>query len=442
MDHQDSLLQDVQYLAEKRRMEWRSRLILIICLFIIFCIVVGFVLAVTIPIAINNQQQPNISESIKDMLSNHCTFGVAILGAEGGMIESDLTSVLLRTNTSEGNFISLDAGTMMSGLIKFTMNEKLNLTFFKALFPGLPGWLADVDLAELSKNPEDKRQYYMSLSGYIMKQYILGYFIGHSHLDHVAGLAISSPEGSYFNANYPILPKSKSIVASQEVANVLNSSVFNNVIWPNIPQLTNWYQYQTINFGNKYYVSDLLYMTNNKFDKNSNDIRQLPSPGSYHFSDTTVKIFPLCHEVTSSAFLFETANVQLVYFSDTGPNTGTSCDWRSKVTDVWNSVDITKLAAILIEVSFSNDVPDSSLYGHLRPKDLIQLLLELKSLKGNPSLSTLKVVITHIKPTFTTIFSESNRAIITRQLNQEAKQVQLDCNFTFPNQGDFICVEK
>ncbi|KAG2386224.1 hypothetical protein C9374_002670 [Naegleria lovaniensis] len=302
------------------------------------------------------------------------------------------------------------------------MNEKYNLTFFKALFPGLPGWLADVDLSQISKNPEEKQQYYMSLSGYIMKQYILGYFIGHSHLDHVAGL---------------------SIVASQEVATALNSSMFNNIMWPNIPKFTNWYQYQTITFGNLYYVSDLLYMSSNKFDKNSNGVRQLPSTSNYYFSDTTVKVFPLCHDVaTSSAFLFEKSDVQLVYFSHTGPNTGISCDWRSKVTAVWNSVDIAKLSAIFIEVSFSNDVSDNSLFGHLRPKDLIQLLLELKSLKGSPSLSKLNVIITHIKPTFTTLFSESNRAIITRQLNQEAKQVQLDCNFVYPKQGDFMCLEK
>ncbi|KAG2386223.1 hypothetical protein C9374_002669 [Naegleria lovaniensis] len=68
MYQHDSLMQDVQYLAEKRRMEWRSRLILVICLIVIFCIVLGFILSVTIPIAIANQGQTNASEAMKDTL--------------------------------------------------------------------------------------------------------------------------------------------------------------------------------------------------------------------------------------------------------------------------------------------------------------------------------------------------------------------------------------
>ena len=221
----------------------------------------------------------------------------------------------------------------------------------------------------------------------------------------------------------------------------LTNYLFNDVIWPNIPLYTKWYQYQAINYDISYYLNDLIYLSNNNFKTNTSATHQLPSTNDYIFSDTLVTAFPLCHEVPSSAFLFEKDNIQIIYFSDTGLNTAKPCDWRAKVSSIWSNLNIEKLRGILIETSFSNDTPDSNLFGHLRPKDLIQILAELKSLKGGTSLQQLNVVITHIKPTFTTVFTDSNRAVITRQIQDGAQQANLDCNFIFPKQGEFMCFE-
>ncbi|EFC41057.1 cyclic-amp phosphodiesterase, class-II [Naegleria gruberi] len=376
-------------------------------------------------------------DEIKSTLNDKCTFGLVISGREGGLLESDLTNVLLRTNSSRGNFISLDAGILLSGIYKFVSSETNNQTFIKLLFPNLPSWLSSVDMSSL-KTTSEKNQYYLSLSGYIMKQFILGYFIGHAHLDHLSGLVISSPEGTFMDTStkdYQI-PSSKRIITSTEVISAINSSLFNDKVWPDIPKYTPWYQYQPIEHNINYYVNDLIYMSPNSFNPKI-DTHQLIG-SNYLFSDTTVKSFSLCHSLPSAAFLFEHDNVQLIFFSDTGSNTYSSCDWRSKITAVWNAVDISKLRVIIIEVSFTNEAQDSELYGHMRPKDLVLILKELSNLKGD-KLSSLTIVVTHIKPTFTSTFSESAQVLIQKQLQSGLKEASLDCAVTIPEQGQFLC---
>jgi len=361
------------------------------------------------------------------------------MGGSGGLMESDLTTVLLRTNESRGNFVALDAGTVLSGLNGFVAMN--NMTFMNALFPGLPTWLSSVDPTKLSADAS--AQFNMTLSGYIMKQFILGYFIGHSHLDHVMGLAITSPEGSYFN-NVTVdyyRPNSKSIVGSVNTTNDLMNYIFNGAMWPNIPKLTNWYQYQTLEYGLQYYVNDVLYMASTSFDKSQSGTHQIQNyQCNYLFSDTTVTMFPLCHSNPSSAFLFESQGIQLIYFSDTGLDTTTNCDWKSKVQTIWNAIDISKLRAILIEVSFPNDVTDGNLFGHMRPRDLLSILSDLKSLKG--SLSKVQVVVTHVKPRFTSDFTQSSKTLVLQQLTSGANELLLDCTFATANQGNFFCYEK
>jgi 3',5'-cyclic-nucleotide phosphodiesterase len=69
---------------------------------------------------------------------------------------------------------------------------------------------------------------------------------------------------------------------------------------------------------------------------------------------------------------------------------------------VWEAVSplvqAGRLKAIFIEVSFPNEQPVKSLFGHLTPTLLMQELGALAAAGGEKSLKDLPVVITHRKP--------------------------------------------
>jgi 3',5'-cyclic-nucleotide phosphodiesterase len=119
-------------------------------------------------------------------LSAQSVFTVLPLGVKGGLDESNLSAYLV-SSTGSSNFISLDAGTVYSGL---TMARK-------------KGSIQKTEPAFLKEN-------------------IKGYFISHGHLDHVAGLILNSPEDS-----------KKPIYALPEVLDVIKSNYFTRNAWAN-----------------------------------------------------------------------------------------------------------------------------------------------------------------------------------------------------------------
>ena len=148
---------------------------------------------------------------------------------------------------------------------------------------------------------------------------IKGYLISHSHLDHVAGLIIASPDDSQ-----------KPIYALPSVTADLVETYFNWKAWPNLtdrgkaPQLK------------KYTIEDL-------------------APGvATPLRDTamTVTAFPLSHGgMESTTFLLESDGEGILCFGDTGPD---AVQKGTHLHDVWTAVaDRVKqkrLKAIVIEV--------------------------------------------------------------------------------------------
>ena len=149
------------------------------------------------------------------------------------------------------------------------------------------------------------------ISSHIMKEHIHAYMIGHSHLDHIAGLVINSPQMSNI---------SKKIVGFSNVVLAVNNFIFRPEIWVSLSYLKN-YQNSIINGNQEYSMDQFL---------NDNSM-----------SDVSVKGFELCHDsVNSTAFLFtaRTGSIissQMLYFSDTGPSTTSTCDWRGKINQIW-----------------------------------------------------------------------------------------------------------
>jgi len=151
------------------------------------------------------------------------------------------------------------------------------------------------------------------------------------------------------------------------------------------------------------------------------------------------------HDGTAFLFAFpDVGGAQVLFFSDTGVPSSVPldyCNWTERIADVWRSVDLPKLRVIIIEVSFPNEVPDSGMFGHLRPKDLMQQLHVLAAMKGVTSLSGLHIIVQHIKPILMPAPSNNvksqAKAIIQQQLSAAN---DLGVNFIFPIQGEQICL--
>jgi 3',5'-cyclic-nucleotide phosphodiesterase len=232
--------------------------------------------------------------------------------------------------------------------------------------------------------------------GTVLRTRIKGYFISHPHLDHVAGLIINSPDDT-----------AKNIYGLSSCLSTIQDKYFSWKSWANFgdegekPQLKKYH----------YVVMD--------------SAKEIPAANTNLF----VQAFPLSHGAPfeSTAFLVRNENNSLLYFGDTGAD---SVEHSGRMHAVWQSVaPLVKahaLKAIFIEVSFPNEQPIKSLFGHLTPALLQQELANLAKLAGAASLDGLPVIITHRKPV------ANQEETIRRELLAENP---LHLKLIFPEQG-------
>lgn len=232
-----------------------------------------------------------------------------------------------------------------------------------------------------------------------LRKNIKGYLISHPHYDHTNGLIMNSPEDS-----------SKYIYGIESCLSVLQEKHFSWKSWANFgnagekPTL-NKYSYQTL--APKIEVA-------------------------LHNTTLFVTPFVLSHvnPSESTAFLVRSGDNYLLYLGDTGCDRLEKSD---KLKQLWKAVaplvQSKKLKAIFIEVSFANEQPDNTLFGHLTPTLLMEELSELDKLSGTGQLKNLNVVITHMKPL-------NNRETVIK--NQLQKLNTLNVNLVFPTQGKVL----
>lgn len=267
-------------------------------------------------------------------------FDVVALGALGGIEDGNLSAYLIHPHDDD-RAVTCDAGTLVNGL---------RVADAKGAF-------------DTVKVPPESD---LGRVGYVLTKQIKGYLISHAHLDHVAGLVVSSPDDS-----------NKPIYALPSVGEALVTTYFNWQAWPNFtdrgkePRLK------------KFTITDL------------EPAKATP------LADTKMKVtaFPLSHGgVESTAFLIESDDDALLCFGDTGPD---AVEKTTHMRDIWSAVadrlKQRRLKAIVIESSYASDRPDKLLFGHLTPKWLLASLHELAGQAGAGSLNGLPIVISHIK---------------------------------------------
>jgi len=229
----------------------------------------------------------------------------------------------------------------------------------------------------------------------VLRRYIKGYLISHAHLDHLAGLVINSPDDT-----------AKNIYAFADCIGTFKSHYFTWKSWANFadagetPQLKK-YHYVTL-------AADSETRINN--------------------TAMTVKAFPLSHaNLTSTAFLVRTGENYLLYLGDTGPD---EIEKSHNLENLWKAVAPLirekKLKAIMIEVSFPDEQPDKSLFGHLTPRWLMKELHQLENYAGAGAMYGFNLVVTHVKP--------PQKSIENIKI-QLAAENDLELNLIYPRQG-------
>lgn len=404
--------------AEKRRKK-RIMVLVVVSLLLIVLVIAAYTLSILVPRLIARFKNRGIQQK--------CSFSAIVLGNYGGLTEENLSSVLISHNASNA-FLALDAGSLLYGLRAFlNANNMLSNNYAQSntylSFP-FPDWTLGNEMAR---------------AGFILRNHIWGYLLGHAHLDHINGLVIDSPEDFFTDVDQMIdntTKRAKPIVGLNSTLQTLQEDVFNGRLWPDLPKITKQYWYEQVNADEIYQVNDLLALNPN-----------IRHPILYEqWKDITVKVYRLCHEnLNSTAFLFDSAaeSNQLIYFSDTGVSSSTTdqqCNWQDVLNSIWSDAALNPqiLSAIFIELSASDESPISKMYGHLRPVDLIKSLSYLKTIRSMDSLSHIKVIINHIKPSFNAGEDPSIR--IKTQIDNDAKTFGVDAQFIFPSQGDYICL--
>ena len=301
-----------------------------------------------------------LSPALMAQKTKPASFRIVPLGVKGGIDERNLSAYMVAPSGTN-DYICMDAGTVYGGIEKALQKKSFTVTAEE-----------------------------------VLKKYIKGYFISHAHLDHVAGMIITSPGDS-----------AKTIYALPSCMKMLQDYYFNGEAWANFGDEGKGFLLK------KYHFKTLAERKNTTVDNTS----------------MQVKAFSLSHvnPFESTAFLLNTGDAYVLYIGDTGPD---EIEKSNKLFLLWQAVaplvKENKLKGIFIEVSFPNDQPDDKLFGHLTPKWLMNEMNILSSMTGKTAIKNLPVIITHVKP-------PTSRII---QLTKEIKESNnLGLHLIFPQQG-------
>lgn len=269
-----------------------------------------------------------------------------VLGAAGGLDESDLTAVLV-ARRGRHDYVALDGGTLYAGVRRA---------------------LAAGSFGDLPAPPADQGG-----PGWFLRRHVRGYLVSHPHLDHSAGLILNSPDDE----------AGKFLGGTAATLGALSEHVFNWRLWANFtdqgvaPRLAR-YRLLTLAPG---------------------------APQPLGETGLTVEAAELDHGqgYRSTAFLVGDGESYLLYLGDTGPD---AVEGGGALGRLWERIAPLvrkgRLRGLFLECSYPDGRPDHLLFGHLTPRWIHEELARLAAAVdgANPSraLRGLPVVITHVKP--------------------------------------------
>ena len=308
-------------------------------------------------------------------------FKVIVLGSAGGLSEDNLSAYLIAPKHSD-YYVSLDAGTLFSGLQK--ARAAGNLDHIKV--------------------PADSE---MNVEGWTLTQLVKAYLISNAHLDHITGLTINSTDDS-----------AKNIVGLPETIDFIRDHIFNWKVWPNFAD-------EGIGFHLKKYG----------FVRLAPEQEQ-PLEGT----EMAVTPYPLSQSsnTQSTAFLMQSGGHYALFIGNPGADSGQR---RANLDRLWERaaplIRDRRLNGLFIEVSYPDGYPGDPLFGNLTPQTMVQELEHLAR-RVDPqdphgALADCSVVITSIRPLLTR--GPSAETQIREQLQS---QNTLKARFIVPDQGDYL----
>ncbi|TGO46399.1 hypothetical protein BOTNAR_0590g00030 [Botryotinia narcissicola] len=142
---------------------------------------------------------------------------VIVLGASGGPLEDDCTSLLVRSVSlgwSKGSVLAVDAGVHLSAIDRMLQNHNPSTTERPYLLK--EGAFAGLELPFKTTGAN---------AAHIARNLVGAHLITHPHLDHISGGVISTASPS---------SKPRKIAGLASTIEALKDHIFNDVIWPNL----------------------------------------------------------------------------------------------------------------------------------------------------------------------------------------------------------------
>lgn len=140
-------------------------------------------------------------------------------GPTGGPKEDAVTGLLVRStskNWSKGSVVAVDAGTLLSGIVRILDQTLKTDQDGKAVVMDGPF----VDLQPPHRTATAN-------AAYIFREVIASVLITHPHLDHLSGLAINTPIVEASNGP-------KTVAGLPSAISAMKNHMFNDIIWPNL----------------------------------------------------------------------------------------------------------------------------------------------------------------------------------------------------------------
>ncbi|TGO38896.1 hypothetical protein BHYA_0065g00310 [Botrytis hyacinthi] len=142
---------------------------------------------------------------------------VIVLGASGGPLEDDCTSLLVRSVSlgwSKGSVLAVDAGVHLSAIDRMLQDHNPSTTERPYLLR--EGAFAGLELPFRTTGAN---------AAHIARNLVGAHLITHPHLDHISGGVISTASPS---------SKPRKIAGLASTIEALKDHIFNDVIWPNL----------------------------------------------------------------------------------------------------------------------------------------------------------------------------------------------------------------